>query len=691
VAIIRPRAISACGTTAEATPPAEATAPPDDDFLASLVTAMRGVAAEERVRSVAELRTAVDDRITQLEARARDRGEELRRKADLDMSGIADWEKAEVERVNAEAARKVEARRQQLEQQVADHETRSTAEVEGVRGRVTGYEQELEAFFAQLEAIADPAAFVAAARRMPKPPGLDTDAATPVSPPDATPAASLNARPAQLGIGSLDGLAAERLGRSIDGLRLQAPEMSAFRTLSKRQARVMLGSGVLFVLGMLLAPVATLVSLNGLITAMYLGVFVYNIRIFRRLLRTPPVLTVTADDARSIADDALPTYTVLVAAYHESEIITRTIRSLEALDYPTDRLEILLLLEADDTETITRARAARPLSHIRIVEVPEAAPKTKPKACNYGLQLSSGELVTIFDAEDRPDPLQLRRAAVAFTRVDADVACLQAKLYYHNVGQNRLTKFFAAEYVTWFSSVLPTLVDLGDPIPLGGTSFHIRRDVLEAAGAWDPFNVTEDADLGVRLTRLGHRTLVLDSITFEEANSDFINWVKQRSRWYKGYLQTWLVHMRDPRLLWRQLGPGPFLGFQVTIGATPLLALLNPFFWLLTVLWFLTHSAFVQTLFPAWIYYPALISIVFGNFLAVYRTMIAVRLANYPELVVSALLTPLYWVLMSIAAFRAFAQLIVAPSFWEKTVHGLDRELGASTPPTAQATGDGRR
>jgi len=685
VAIIRPRAISACGTTAEAT------APPDDDFLASLVTAMRGVAAEERVRSVAELRTAVDDRITQLEARARDRGEELRRKADLDMSGIADWEKAEVERVNAEAARKVEARRQQLEQQVADHETRSTTEVEGVRGRVTGYEQKLEAFFAQLEAIADPAAFVAAARRMPKPPGLDTDAATPVSPPDATPAASLNARPAQLGIGSLDGLPAERLGRSIDGLRLQAPEMSAFRTLSKRQARVMLGSGVLFVLGMLLAPVATLVSLNGLITAIYLGVFVYNIRIFRRLLRTPPVLTVTADDARSIADDALPTYTVLVAAYHESEIITRTIRSLEALDYPTDRLEILLLLEADDTETITRARAARPLSHIRIVEVPEAAPKTKPKACNYGLQLSSGELVTIFDAEDRPDPLQLRRAAVAFTRVDADVACLQARLYYHNVGQNRLTKFFAAEYVTWFSSVLPTLVDLGDPIPLGGTSFHIRRDVLEAAGAWDPFNVTEDADLGVRLTRLGHRTLVLDSITFEEANSDFINWVKQRSRWYKGYLQTWLVHMRDPRLLWRQLGPGPFLGFQVTIGATPLLALLNPFFWLLTVLWFLTHSAFIHTLFPAWIFYPALISIVFGNFLAVYRTMIAVRLANYPELVVSALLTPLYWVLMSIAAFRAFAQLIVAPSFWEKTVHGLDRDLGASTQPNELSAGTGRR
>ncbi len=183
-----------------ASPTADATPPAGDDFLASLVTAMRGVAAEERVTSVAELRTAVDDRITELEARDKERGEELRRKADLDMSGIGDWEKAEIERVNAEAARKVEARRQQLEQQVADHETRSTAEVEGVRGRVTAYEQELEAFFAQLEAIADPAAFVAAARRMPKPPALDTDAATLVSTPNGTPTASLNARLAQLGI-----------------------------------------------------------------------------------------------------------------------------------------------------------------------------------------------------------------------------------------------------------------------------------------------------------------------------------------------------------------------------------------------------------------------------------------------------------------------------------------------------------
>jgi cellulose synthase/poly-beta-1,6-N-acetylglucosamine synthase-like glycosyltransferase len=282
----------------------------------------------------------------------------------------------------------------------------------------------------------------------------------------------------------------------------------------------------------------------------------------------------------------------------------------------------------------------------------------------------------VFDAEDRPDPLQLRRAAFALARLDPSVACLQAKLHYHNVGQNQITKWFSDEYVRWFASVLPALVALKAPVPLGGTSTHIRRQVLEDVGGWDPFNVTEDADLGIRLHRLGYRTRVLDSVTYEEANSDFINWVKQRSRWYKGYLQTWLVHTRHPRLLWRQLGPGGFVGFHVIVGATPLLALANPFFWLLTALWFGGGLHIVRVLFPAWIFYPALVSVVLGNFVALYGVVISVRLAHYPGLVIPALLSPLYWVFMSIAAIRAFAQLITAPSFWEKTTHGLDRARG---------------
>src|SRR5262249_9500295 len=176
--------------------------------------------------------------------------------------------------------------------------------------------------------------------------------------------------------------------------------------------------------------------------------------------------------------------------------------------------------------------------------------------------------------------------------------CLQAQLTYHNSNQNLITRFFAAEYLMWFWLFLPGLNSTNAPVPLGGTSNHMRRAVIESLGAWDPYNVTEHADLGIRLHRFGWRTAVLGSQTYEEANSDFVNWVKQRSRWYKGYLQTWLVHLRHPVRLWRELGPVGFFQFNLFVGGTPLLALLNPVFWFLTLLWFAAEARSLPTPFP---------------------------------------------------------------------------------------------
>jgi cellulose synthase/poly-beta-1,6-N-acetylglucosamine synthase-like glycosyltransferase len=466
---------------------------------------------------------------------------------------------------------------------------------------------------------------------------------------------------------------AELLDRSVNGLSHRFPEMSARPTLSRGQVWFLANAGALLALGLAVAPLATLVGLNAVGTGLYLLVFLYSVRWLQAMVRKPALITVSDVEARSIPDGELPTYTVLVAAYGEANVISETIHGLEALEYPSDRLQLRLLLEADDRATIEAARATPHRPNLEIIEVPFAMPRTKPKACNYGLQVTSGVLVTIYDAEDRPDPLQLRRAAVAFRRVGPDVACLQAKLHYHNVNENFITRSFGAEYLSWFASLLPALASMGAPVPLGGTSMHVRRDALEAAGAWDPHNVTEDADLGVRLYRLGYRTEVLDSVTLEEANSDFVNWIKQRSRWYKGYLQTWLVHIRNPVRLWRELGTRGFVGFNVVVGATPLLAALNPVFWLLTLLWFTGRPGIVQALFPAWLYYPALASLAGGNFVAVYRTVVAVRVAGRVDLLWAALCSPLYWTMMSIAAIRAIAQLVVKPSHWEKTVHGLGR------------------
>ena len=218
------------------------------------------------------------------------------------------------------------------------------------------------------------------------------------------------------------------------------------------------------------------------------------------------------------------------------------------------------------------------------------------------------------------------------------------------------------------------------PIPLGGTSNHLRRDVLVAIGAWDPFNVTEDADLGLRIHAEGLRTAVLDSTTLEEANSDTINWIRQRSRWYKGYLQTWLVHIRRPVVMWRSVGPRSFLRLTLILAGTPIIAVLNLGFWLITILWFLGQPALVGAVFPWWVYFPALVALILGNGATLYMNLIALREDDRADLIVPALTVPGFFVLMSIAAAKGVYQLIRTPSYWEKTYHGLARRPEAEPP-----------
>ena len=456
--------------------------------------------------------------------------------------------------------------------------------------------------------------------------------------------------------------------------------MSASYTIDRRQQLVLVAIAAVVLAGIAVNPLVACTALVTGATCLYLSALVFRLYIFSKALSAPGLVTVSDEDARALPDEQLPIYTVMVAAYREPEVIGRLLASLGRIDYPPERLDVQVLLEADDEDTIAAALAAHPARHIQIVRVPFSEPRTKPKALNYGLARARGSFVTIYDAEDRPEPLQLRRAVAAFRDLPAEVACLQAKLSYFNADQNLITRWFTGEYAMWFSHLLPGLVASGAPVPLGGTSNHFRREVLQGVGAWDPHNVTEDADLGIRLARAGYRTEVLDSTTLEEANSDFINWAKQRSRWYKGYMQTWLVHMRHPADLRRQLGTPGFLAFSLFVGGTPLLALLNPLFWMLMSLWFLARVAFVAALFPNWGYHLALTCLVVGNFTFLYSSVLSARATGSPSLVWAALLSPLYWGMMSLAAIKAFIQLFHAPSFWEKTVHGLDEQstLGAS-------------
>ncbi|OBI58270.1 N-acetylglucosaminyltransferase [Mycolicibacterium fortuitum] len=460
------------------------------------------------------------------------------------------------------------------------------------------------------------------------------------------------------------------LNRAINGLREDDPIHSASKPLTGWQKPVLWGLLAIVIAFGIWRPLQTTVTLIGLCTLAYLLTLGDRVLIFKRGLASRPIV-IPDDVARAIPDEELPPYTILVPAYNEPEVVADLIAAMDALEYPRDRLQVLLLLEADDQITIDAAKACGESDVITILLVPPAEPRTKPKACNYGLHFATGDIVTIFDAEDLPEPLQLRRVVAAFRDLPDDVACVQAKLVYHNGHQNLLTAWFTAEYALWFGYLLPGMMVSSSPIPLGGTSNHLRRDILRRIGAWDPFNVTEDADLGLRIASHGYHTAVIDSYTLEEANSDVINWIRQRSRWYKGYLQTWLVHTREPVKLYRTLGLRAFVRFNLVLAGTPIIAVLNLLFWFITVLWFLGQPAVVGSVFPALIYFPALFAMIIGNFTVIYMNMIALREDDRSDLLLAALSVPLFWLMMSIAAAKGAYQMIRQPSFWEKTFHGL--------------------
>lgn len=468
------------------------------------------------------------------------------------------------------------------------------------------------------------------------------------------------------------------LWRAVEGLREDNPLQSASTPVIGWQ-RVAVWSLLAIVVGCAIFwPMGTAVTLIGMCTLGYVLTMFDRVLIFREGLASRAIV-ITDEEARAAPDAELPGYTILVPAYNEPEVVADLIGAMAALEYPADKLQVLLLLEADDDVTISAARACEQSDAITIVLVPPAEPRTKPKACNYGLHFATGAIVTIYDAEDLPEPLQLRRVVAAFDRLPDTVACVQAKLSYHNGHQNLLTSWFTAEYELWFGYLLPGMMRSTSPIPLGGTSNHLRRDVLDEIGAWDPFNVTEDADLGLRIAASGYHTAVIDSRTLEEANSDPINWVRQRSRWYKGYLQTWLVHIRRPVKLFRTIGLRSFLRFNLVLAGTPVIAVLNLVFWLITVLWFLGQPAVVGAVFPWYIYFPALVALVLGNAATVYMNLIALREDDRADLLHAALTVPVFWVMMSVAAAKGCYQLIRNPSYWEKTFHGL------STRPDDQA------
>jgi cellulose synthase/poly-beta-1,6-N-acetylglucosamine synthase-like glycosyltransferase len=456
------------------------------------------------------------------------------------------------------------------------------------------------------------------------------------------------------------------------------PEMSARNVIMPMQLVALFVILTGLAAGLAFAPIGTLIVINAVMTVFYLGNFIFKGVLVWVGGRVPVRASLALDiEARLLRDEELPAYTILVPMFREPEVLPILAHALRQLDYPLGKLDIKIVLEEGDHETIDATKALGLEGVFEIIRVPPSKPQTKPKACNYALKFARGELVVIYDAEDKPEPDQLRKVVAAFRRSPANTACIQCRLNYYNARENWLTRMFTLDYALWFDLMLPGLERLGIPIPLGGTSNHFKINMLRELRAWDPFNVTEDADLGLRMTQKGYRVGVIDSTTFEEANCATGNWIRQRSRWIKGYMQTFLVHTRRPlRFLWQQ-GPLATIGFVFFIGGTMLSGLLNPLFWGIFVIWLITETAGFAFAFPPVLLCLALFNLLMGNGLFIYLAMIAPFRRGWLELTPYGLTVFWYWVLTSIAAFKGLWQLIVNPFYWEKTQHGISSHTAA--------------
>ncbi|OQX11412.1 MAG: glycosyl transferase [Desulfobulbaceae bacterium A2] len=466
----------------------------------------------------------------------------------------------------------------------------------------------------------------------------------------------------------------ELIDQSINGLFYRNSQESAYSVFTKTQILV-LGLFCYAALTWLYLDVKSfLIALFALCQLTFFVSVTFKLVISLAGARREQFQFITNEEVAALDDSELPVYTVLVPVYKEPEVIRILINSLKKVDYPQGKLDILLLLEEEDTITFEAAKKAQPPGNWRFIRIPNALPKTKPKACNYGVFFSRGAFLTIYDAEDIPEPDQLKKAIIGFRKYGESYVCLQAALNYFNADENVITRLFTLEYSYWFDYLLPGLDRFQLPIPLGGTSNHFRTDILKQLGAWDPYNVTEDADLGIRACANGYRVGVINSTTYEEANTRYGNWLRQRSRWIKGYMQTFLVYNRRPFKMLRTVGLINWLSFQLFIGGTPLLFLVTPLAWGVFLFWLLTHSTVLDPFMPPFVLYIGLYNLLIGNFMGIYLNMMAVFRRGLFSLLPFAMLNPLYWLLgHSVSAYKALWQLFSKPFYWEKTAHGISK------------------
>jgi len=468
-----------------------------------------------------------------------------------------------------------------------------------------------------------------------------------------------------------------------DRAEAQVSDQDSCRTLNYTLIRAgFAGICALILIGFIAAPLFSITLLTAVaVLALVCGTGLKVAALVKRLG------TSSRPDAQSPTDLPLPIVTILVPLYKEREIAGHLVTRLQRINYPRELLDILLVMEADDACTAQTIAATTLPPWIRVLRVPDGQIKTKPRALNFALNFAKGSIVGVYDAEDAPEPDQLIKVVHHFAKADPSVVCLQGILDYYNARENWLSRCFAVEYATWFRLVLPALQAMRMPVPLGGTTLFFRRQALSDLGGWDAHNVTEDADLGVRLARRGYRTEMVNTVTFEEANNRFWPWVKQRSRWLKGFAITWIVHMRSPRRLVQDLGWRGFIGIQLIFAVAILQFCLAPLLWTFWLVALGVYHPITTTL-------PQAAIMAFGSLflmsevISITAGMFAVTHTNHRHLIRWVPTMHVYFPLGALACYKALAELVVAPFYWDKTTHGKSAppiDLGPELKPNVSA------
>ena len=461
---------------------------------------------------------------------------------------------------------------------------------------------------------------------------------------------------------------ARAFGAASEQLSTQRPEFSARWGLNAKQRII----GFLLFIGYCVwvyLAAASAINVLAIAVAIAFGLIIamrFGTVIAALIRKRPP-------EARRLRNDELPMLTILVPLYREAEVVANLIAAISQLDYPVWRLDVKLLVEADDPETIVVIEKLHLPACFEVIPVPPGAPRTKPKALNYALAFVRGDIIAIYDAEDLPAPEQPRAAMEAFLRGPGNLAVVQAPLQIHNGEASWLSAQFALEYAIHFRVWLPLLAQLKLPVPLGGTSNYFRRDMLIEVGGWDAWNVTEDADIGLRLARFGYTAGMVTPPTLEEAPMQWRQWRNQRTRWMKGHLQTWLVLNRHPLRAMRDMGVLNYLSTHLTLGGGLLAAILHgPLY-----IWIAANLFVFRNVEPwHWI-----------MFIAGYASAVAAALASgskhaRPWILLTMLA---YWPLQSWTMLRALVEMKLKPHFWAKTQHGVsftsDRPSPIPPPP----------